>query len=131
MYKHLTLQEIFTRTKQHLLTQGEQATYLNDDCDGACAYRIVREGKLLKCAGGYWIPDDQYHENMEERGVKGLDFFLENFTTKQLHFIDSLQILHDMNPPEIWEEKLRERAERYNLSYEDVSNGSNATNPSV
>lgn len=54
------LQDIFDRTVNHLRAQGPSI-----DPRGSCRYRWEANGKVLKCAVGLHIPDEEYDEGFE------------------------------------------------------------------
>jgi hypothetical protein len=70
-----TAQEIFEEVSKALIAQGEPCID-----KGNCKYRHVREdGKVLKCAVGFLIPDHLYDVRMENMGVTQLIGDVEPF----------------------------------------------------
>lgn len=112
------LQNLFDTIKQHLLTQNEQATRIdNDDC-------VYRSSSGLKCAVGILIPDDEYIYTLENKGVthvlenvKSLNYLQKN--NKAISLLENLQNLHDNQPVEDWPDALEEIAEEFGLTTED------------
>ena len=111
-------QEVFDRVCTHAFTQNEQA----DDGYG-CRYRLeVNGGDELKCFVGCLIDSEHYRVSFEgsgpETGViataieRSLGCSLD---AKDLLFLYHLQAIHDDNEPELWETKLEEFANKYNL----------------
>lgn len=139
--KELTLQEIFDRTAVHLLTQGKAA--INPLSSGvSCRYRNP-EG--LKCAAGYWIPDELYSPEMEGYTIREYSTNYEEklapeeilikkalaqvgISTKfQLQLLRQLQVIHDSRALEkdtrgIWSIKLEDLARQHDLNYDVVTN---------
>jgi hypothetical protein len=57
--------EFFGSTLKHLLRQGIRSAFAS-----SCQYRQVQSGgrdrgRVLACAVGAWVPDAEYHRNME------------------------------------------------------------------
>lgn len=48
-------QQVFDQVAAHLLTQKEKAKQFN-----TCKYRVEHRDKVLKCAAGCLIGDDEY-----------------------------------------------------------------------
>lgn len=95
--------EIFTRVKQHLLTQNARAVMRDDSCHNGerCAYRGA-DG--LKCAVGCLIPDDKYTPDIEYMMVAEFPEDLLGFspTFKQMDLLRRLQGMHDEEPVAGW-----------------------------
>src|SRR5690554_5370121 len=90
----MTNQEIFDQTIRHLIAQGRPALGPSD-----CAYRSV-DG--LKCAAGYWIKDEHYDPELEDKTLSNpvvygalLD---SGFPEESLPLLHTLQVLHDSSP---------------------------------
>lgn len=87
----MTLQDVFDETWRLLQAQGRQAFE-----DGTCKYR-TQDG--LRCAVGYWIPDEAYHPSLERHGCdqsivrNALPPALQ--TDEMLKLLRELQYLHD------------------------------------
>lgn len=107
-----SLQDIYDFVANHLLTQGSPAL----DKNGDCVYR-TQDGR--SCAVGCLIPDANYHDDMEFRGVAVLaeQFrkFLPDFISANVPFLINLQSLHDNTPPQMWREGLADLAAKYDL----------------
>lgn len=98
---HDSFQDIFDYVAEKLMEQGERAVDRENYC--LCVYRYYAEDKILTCAVGCLIPDEQYREGFEEVG-DGLEYVLaalgldtrkgEDFTERVLFLID-LQRAHD------------------------------------
>lgn len=107
-------QEIFTKVKNHLLTQMERSTK-----DHTCKYRGPNG---LMCAVGCLIPDELYDPEME--GI-GLFRLMEDFPEvygrlngkENSVLLNSLQTIHDIHREEEWEDKLRDLASDENLEF--------------
>jgi hypothetical protein len=113
-------QQIFDTVKNHLLAQGERCVGVND----SCAYR----SGSMRCAVGVLIPDEYYTSEMEgitastigcSRNGQGVyDYNVPEWFRDNADFLEELQKLHDDEPVESWERKLRELAGSYKLKWE-------------
>ena len=96
--KKLTVSELCAYTFGHLATQGQKSTNKTPIGMPGCAYR--HNG--LKCAVGFWIPDDLYTLALEGKSVKqylvreALDPQYE-WTDELLSILEKLQSFHDNN----------------------------------
>ncbi len=117
MYQHLTLQEIFDKTKKMLLRQKELSYEIVRGKKG-CRYRLEKDGKLLRCSGGCWIPKRSYKTSMEGKMLEAIDYFDRHFTEEQIYLLRDLQDAHDTceNFKDL-EPNLKYVAETYNLQY--------------
>jgi hypothetical protein len=100
-------QEIFDTVAKHLFEQGEQSTAWDEDFKkNKCRYRdgIGKKGKVLKCAVGVLIPDEDYDPAMEN-GSSSVNAIManENFKNKlpayfatEQEFLYRLQRVHDI-----------------------------------
>ena len=90
--------ETFLKVKTHLLTQNKKSHDVGEGC-------VYRNSEGLKCAVGCLIPDEDYAANMEFKGVDNLQHrgLLKGMDTYMLR---ELQLIHDLNPPSMWKEKL-------------------------
>lgn len=62
----LSKQEFFNKTVEHLVRQGEAARTAKVGSNGAnCYYRLIVGDKVLKCALGVHISDEDYNPEME------------------------------------------------------------------
>ena len=117
----MTNQEIFTKVKNHLLTQNRRALQRL-----VCRYR-TDEG--LKCAIGCLIPDDVYTRNIEHKTVDLLclgvvkDFdYLKQFDKS---FLRRLQVIHDNVDVDKWENELKAFARLENLVFDETGTSTN------
>lgn len=112
----MTRQEAFNIMVPHLLTQRCRATR-----NGICRYR-GDDG--TKCAVGVLITDEQYAKTMPagslEWGLKPVTKLI-GMAPEDAGFLRTVQRVHDGVPIEDWEERLREIAADYNLTYPEVS----------
>jgi hypothetical protein len=129
----LDAQEVFNRVAKHLFEQGERCA----SDGGNCFYRGDRTAACPKrCAIGIFIPDAEYSQKMEGRGVREFfrepdlslerflfeaifkDVFPEDHDTK-LYFLSRLQNVHDnynnWSNTETMKTELRGVAEEYSL----------------
>ena len=131
-----TAQEIFDFVVRHLRQQNEKALY----CD-ACVYRLQLEnGKVLKCAAGCLIKDEYYTDAIEGEAPCQINLALINgiyeindsikkalersgvhTSHENLRLIRELQILHDMDEVQDWEQSFQEIAEKHSLTHSPVS----------
>ena len=117
----MTHQEIFTKVKNHLLTQNRRAMQRL-----VCRYR-TDEG--LKCAIGCLIPDNLYTAKIEfitvnvlcAGGVEGFDY-LKQFDK---YFLRRLQVIHDNVDVENWESELKAFARLENLVFDETGTSTN------
>ena len=96
--KKLTVSELCAYTFGHLATQGQKSTNMTMSGMPACSYR--HNG--LKCAAGFWIPDNLYTPRLEGKGVEHhlvrekLDPQYE-WSDELLSMLEKLQDFHDNN----------------------------------
>jgi len=114
-YQEATKQEIFDFVANHLLTQNEKCTTIF----GHCKYRVEKDNKVLKCAAGCLIPDEDYNVNFEGANwekypshISNLPFVKDSENDK---LIRTLQIIHDSYGVFQWEDSLIELARKENL----------------
>lgn len=112
----MSLQEVFTTVKNHLLTQNAKSGVpdLFIPSGFSCKYRDP-EGR--KCAAGVLIPDSEYNPDWEGRLSHVVPYILNNFTPEERALIYKLQKVHDNNPVENWPTRLQELAENFELIY--------------
>jgi hypothetical protein len=113
-----TNQEIFDKVARHLIAQGERS---RDESNGSCKYRMQKpDGRLLKCAVGILISDEDYDWTIEGVVVSLLPAeILSKFTGPgQLALLDRLQTVHDSCFTNVAEfkKKMREVARQCSLS---------------
>lgn len=115
-------QEIFDTVVAHLRKQGCKSVKLA--ADGGPAYGIegisclYRGPNGLMCAAGCLIADEDYSPEMEDisanRGILQ-DYFEEMGC--DTYFIRKLQIIHDEECVQDWEDEFERLAQRYGLVY--------------
>lgn len=105
-----TAQEIFTQVKNHLFSQREKAQLTPSS---TCRYRLLKNGKMLKCAAGCLISDREYNENMEGRTWTSV----KDIPQEHKSLIVGLQLVHDTFEINDWEHELRYVAKAYNLVF--------------
>lgn len=116
----MTLQEIFTTVKTHLLTQRERSFESNSKV--ICAYRGFN-GR--KCAVGILIKDEFYHQGLERKPshskevVTALELSGIQDTPEVRRLLERLQDVHDHHPPDMWVTKLMTVAEENGLQYQE------------
>jgi len=120
----MTRQQIFTKVKNHLLSQNAKAMGKYSTC-------MYRAGGGLKCAVGCLIPDDVYDDRIERRTVENLcDGAVKEFTFLKdfdKDFLRGLQGIHDNVDVKDWEKELKAFATLENLVYDN--DNSNITPP--
>lgn len=111
-----TEQEVFDQIANHLLTQMEQSKG-----DGGCWYRSTNSsGKILKCAAGCLIADEEYTERMDNDSDETTWHYLVEegvFPDYHKDLISSLQEVHDDHYPGEWWGELHLVAERFKLEF--------------
>lgn len=115
----LSLQEIFTKVKDHLLAQNAKALATSDGF--TCAYRGHNN---LKCAAGVLIKDEHYHPAMEDkfadhpRVAQGLIASGVNMNDQNVSsLVRGLQTIHDTHPVTDWGAELVFVAKYFKLKY--------------
>lgn len=125
-------QEVFDKVKTHLLTQNKRSINGNEGC-------LYRHPEGLKCAIGPLLSDEVYTPELEGKTPQhyilskaladsGLDIDLETgletfanssqgLRNDDTKFLSELQFIHDYDPVEEWEIKLKEFAITNNLRY--------------
>lgn len=113
-----TDQEIFDIVVEHLRKQGEKSEdfYSIEVPYQSCRYRAFKNGKILKCAAGCLIPDEEYSKSFEDHAAKYVSFF-QIYYKKNLSLISALQMIHDFAEVENWETKFSNLANEFNLKY--------------
>lgn len=118
-----TAQEVYDFIAHHLITQGEKASGEKVCITGilsppnGCFYRMEKEGKILKCAAGSLIPDEDYKPVFESgHSWKAIVYiyFKETITSHQ-QLISNLQYIHDTYEVVDWLSELKNIATEYNL----------------
>lgn len=113
----MSLQEIYDRVRDHLLSQGARSTH-NDYC-------FYRSPNGRKCAIGALIPDELYRRTLEFQPVGSTDLravlvdagVLESTPSpEKLLLLRALQKVHDdESPVDDWPMKLHATAKRFCL----------------
>jgi len=92
-------QTVFDTVVKHLRTQKERAVMSNET---SCSYRLEKNGKILKCAVGIFIPKELHNYDMEGFGVSTLVYKRKEyklpfgiFNKRNLPLLTSLQNIHD------------------------------------
>lgn len=122
----MTKQQIFTTVRDHLLKQGKKSKM---QWTAACKFHMVdNKGQHLQCAVGCLIPDSEYGEWMEHKGMASERFLV---ILKELGLVSSdncnkgtkmrlllvLQHVHDYYDVPEWRVKLESVAEEMGLVY--------------
>lgn len=127
----LTMQEIFDKVVDHLLTQGKRSAKERPHLTSqACLYRGP-DG--LKCAVGCLIPDSEYSVSFDDpdinTGVKHLLAAMPKFAlalreggvptddTRIVNMLLSLQHVHDEFKPYEWRQQLESKAKVFGLQF--------------
>lgn len=118
----MTNQEVFNKVYKGLIRQGKRS--LNDY--GECQYRIVKNGKLLRCAAGQLIPKKDYNPEFEGlpcySGSERINIVGEYFRDENIDivFLGKLQVCHDTTHEEDFVESFKDKmsriAEEYGLT---------------
>lgn len=116
----LTRQQIYDTVKGHLLKQKDISFMKVEGLvTQTCAYR-GEDGK--KCAVGCLIPDELYDPKMETKGVFALFEFWPSVMERiglskkeHIDLLETLQMIHDVRDPAVWEEILAETAGFFRL----------------
>ena len=105
-----TAQEVFDFVAKHLLTQKKKSQR-NAIGSKDCMYKSP-EG--LTCAVGCLIPKKDYTYDIEYRGVEDM---LEYYDVVSKHemLLTHLQLVHDTEEVENWQEALNIKAEKFKL----------------
>ena len=121
--------EVFNYIANWLLEQGcrSMSQYEGMENEG-CAYRGKKDDRILACAAGCLIPDDEYLPEFE--GSKIYARLLPINSTKKLpgdvlerkgydnKFLDGLQSVHDSVEPSLWGGGLAAIAERHGIDFD-------------
>lgn len=98
-----SIHEVLDRVSTHLMTQNKPAKI---DDTGECHYRLYEDGKVLKCAVGCLIPDEDYNRNLEGHIIDNQDVrnaLPERFRNPEtLQLLQALQRVHDHLTPTQW-----------------------------
>jgi hypothetical protein len=108
----VSAQKVFNFIGKHLLTQMEQS---GDEY--TCFYRFEKnDGKILTCAAGCLIPNNNYEKKMEGKHWSAV---VRDWGLSKAHedLIWKLQSIHDNKEPTDWRKELRNVAEENKLSF--------------
>lgn len=110
-----TAQEVFDQVVTHLLTQKEKCGSVNIG-GKECLY--VNEAGL-HCAAGCLIGDDEVARNLDRQDNAGWHDLVSLGLVPKNHYqlIQKLQEVHDNYGVERWEDKLRDVARGYGLTF--------------
>ena len=92
MKKELNEYDLISLTLGHLVYQGTRSY---DKEKGSCMYRASGN---LKCAAGFWVPDELYHYGMEFKNIKAVSEYLDpqyEWSPELIKSLRNLQDLHD------------------------------------
>ena len=119
----MTNQEIFDTVVIHLRNQGEksQTDEPNQDGDFECLYRLKRGDKILKCAAGCLIKDEDYKPKFERKNA-GWSEMAYCFADMDIKLILRLQNIHDLAEIPDWERQFQVAAKDYGLIYSPLTN---------
>lgn len=89
----MTDQKIFDKVWDHFILRKQPLSQVAPSIINiaACCYRGENGAK---CAGGIFIPDDEYSSDMEGKTVQNIEFFQLNFHF-QMDLLGDLQRSHD------------------------------------
>ena len=115
MKPEANLEKIYTTVRHHLLTQGRRSERIFKDGTSACLYRHPNGDR---CAIGCLIPDDAYSADIEGAAIdctKVQDRLPFSVDGRAVAFLDRLQLIHDYEEPDHWENELERLARRYGI----------------
>ena len=108
-----TKQEVFDQVVTHLRTQRCKSISKG----GTCQYRSeAPHSRVLKCAAGCLIADEEYIPSME-RNTWGNLRKRKLVPRRHFRLIVALQTIHDMRHSLAWEREFRKTAGDFGLSY--------------
>lgn len=110
-----TAQEVFDHVVNNLQIQNERsAKYRPSTVNSSCFYRLEKDNKVLRCAAGCLIADDEYSTNFENELWSSL---VADKLVPPAHdeLIANLQGVHDCSPVEDWRNRFVGIAKRFNL----------------
>lgn len=106
----MNAQQIFDTVATHLITQGVRSETKVPDTDIEDRVRCCYRGpNSLMCAVGCLIPDEAYHDNMEDRTAESVigecaadgEPWAEELEP-HADLLSALQSIHDREKPEDW-----------------------------
>ncbi len=103
-------QEVFDRSKDHLLGQAQRSVSRYGDC-------VYRSSDGLMCAAGIFLRPESAAD-CEGKGWATLrnDGMVPS---KHLELVGDLQLIHDNTPPDDWKAQLKALAAERGLVYND------------
>ena len=107
-----TAQEVFDQVTRHLLTQLVPAQNKTE----SCRYKLEQPERVLRCAAGCLIADDEYSRDFEGESWNRL-VMRKLVPAAHKELIESVQKMHDTYPVSEWPERLRQLAAAYDLQY--------------
>lgn len=120
----MTLQEIYNRVRDHLLTQNKKSEVLADYFGNQKLQCLYRGPDGLMCAVGCLISDEFYNKKFEGQAIrwgagsalKALEASLgQELSSDQHDLLTALQYLHDARPVEEWRAELSMLAVHFKL----------------
>lgn len=114
----ISAQDAFNKMSDHLMKQKKRSVIKQDGVK-TCLYRHP-DG--LMCAVGAIIPNEFYHEGLEELHASVLPLYRKNEPFENLDpgFLLDIQVIHDSTKPSKWAKELRDLAKKYNLEVPDI-----------
>ena len=113
----MTNQEIYTKVRDHLLTQMKKSQgLLQREDHGEYMTCLYYGPDGLKCAVGALIPENMYNPRMEGEGVD-TDIIKNalDYSEEQKRLLQELQCVHDEHDPDEWQGKLWDVADDFGL----------------
>lgn len=119
--KTLSTQEVFDKVCNHLMSQGEKAETEETEMGSKdCMYRLVKGDKVLMCAAGCLISDEEYTPDLENKRVNfdevSTALIRSGVSAGDIDFLTCLQTVHDWEEVEDWPAQLQLLAENHNLT---------------
>lgn len=120
-----TAQEVFDQIVAHLRVQGKKSILDHQGME-VCAYRSLDpvDGKVLKCAVGCLIKDEEYDPLMEAtnvyhilRKMATISPSLRERLEHHHNLLTSMQEVHDGFPVERWESQFHAVASFHGVTY--------------
>lgn len=123
--RYETLQQVFDKVADHLLTQNRKSKDISHTASTLCRYYGPND---TRCAIGCLIPKSVYREEMEEGytaselisefdGVRGL---FGSDVLNKVFVLNALQAVHDDGCVEMWPRALYGVAENYELCKPEI-----------
>jgi hypothetical protein len=126
-----TEQQVFDQVARHLLTQKEKSSDIDNDRGSlGCLYRYDNGTRVLKCAGGCLISDEEFRQsfNSLRNGIGWQSLIAVDIAPREhCDLIYKLQDIHDCEQPKNWRGDLIRLAMQRRLDFdvcqEDYSGG--------